>query len=1024
MPHAALRALAGALLLAPGGLLAPGATAQTSFVAFESGPVRPLALSPSRDRLFAVNTPDARLEIFAVTPSGLVHEGSVPVGLEPVAVAARSDAEVWVVNHLSDSVSVVQLADPPRVARTLFVGDEPQDIVFAGPGGGRAFVTSAHRGAASPTPRGEFRTPGAGRADVWVFDAADPGAGPGGEPLAVLTLFGDKPRGLAASPDGSVVYAAVFRSGNRTTSVSGALVCDGGAGASPCPGDGVRMPGGLPAGFLPGGLPAPNQNHAGVPAPETGLIVRFDEAAGEWRDELGRNWNNAVRFQLPDLDVFSIDASAPTPAAIDAFAGVGSVLFNLAVNPATGRIYASNSEARNEVRFEGPGELAAGEKPPGVPPTVRGRLAEARISVIDPQSGSVEPRHLNPHIPYGAVPMPADVKGRSLATPLGLAVSPDGATLYVAAFGSGVVAILDVAALESGSLVPDAADHVPVTGGGPAGLVLDGNRLYALTRFDNAVVTLDLASRRQIGRVGLPSPEPAELVLGRPFLYDARLTSSNGEASCASCHVFGDMDDLAWDLGNPDDDVVPNANPFIAGQSGDTFHPVKGPMTTQSLRGLANAGPMHWRGDRQGSPFDAFLAFDVAFGGLLGRDEGALDPEQMEAFARFALALQYPPNPLRQLSDADRADEARGREVFFRPGTDGFGSCHACHALDPALGFFGTGGLSSNDGGAQQRKIPHLRNQQQKVGMFGGAFLPGLNGDRGPQLRGFGFLHDGSVDTLFRFLNGPFNFTGGNQDRLDLEAFLVAFPSDLPPMVGQQVTIDATSLAAGGARLSQLLAAADARYPSKLLGPGATQCDLAARGVVAGAARGFARLPDGSFRPDSGGAPLSLLQLLGLASAPGGTLTFTCVPFGSGARAGVDRDGDGLPDAADNCSAVANADQSDADADGVGDACDNCLGVANPGQRDVDGDGCGSACDADFDQSGAVGGADFNVLRGCFGRAVGAGGPELDPSCARSDMDGNGVVGSVDFELLRRSFGRPAGPADNPFRDPAACAGS
>jgi YVTN family beta-propeller protein len=51
-----------------------------------------------------------------------------------VAVAARSDGEVWVVNHLSDSVSVVDVAaDPPRVVRTLLIGDEPRDVIFAGP---------------------------------------------------------------------------------------------------------------------------------------------------------------------------------------------------------------------------------------------------------------------------------------------------------------------------------------------------------------------------------------------------------------------------------------------------------------------------------------------------------------------------------------------------------------------------------------------------------------------------------------------------------------------------------------------------------------------------------------------------------------------------------------------------------------------------------------------------------------------------------------------------------------------------
>ena len=79
----------------------------------------------------------------------------MPVGLEPVAVAARTNTEVWVVNHLSDSVSIVDVgATPPRVVRTLLVGDEPRDIVFAGRPRRRhftrAFITTAHRGQNRP----------------------------------------------------------------------------------------------------------------------------------------------------------------------------------------------------------------------------------------------------------------------------------------------------------------------------------------------------------------------------------------------------------------------------------------------------------------------------------------------------------------------------------------------------------------------------------------------------------------------------------------------------------------------------------------------------------------------------------------------------------------------------------------------------------------------------------------------------------------------------------------------------------
>src|SRR4029079_16673452 len=104
--------------------------------------------------------------------------------------------------------------------------------------------------AASP----QLTTAGVGRADVWVFDALNLGATLGGTPIKIVTLFGDTPRALAASPDGSKVYAAVFQSGNQTTTINEGLVCDGGSTAGPCTANGLTTP---------GGLPAPNQNFEG-----------------------------------------------------------------------------------------------------------------------------------------------------------------------------------------------------------------------------------------------------------------------------------------------------------------------------------------------------------------------------------------------------------------------------------------------------------------------------------------------------------------------------------------------------------------------------------------------------------------------------------------------------------------------------------------------------------------------------------------------------------------------------------------
>jgi YVTN family beta-propeller protein len=843
-----------------------------SFTAFESGHVRPLALSPSGDLLFAVNTPDNRLEVFRVTGAGLERAGDVFVGLEPVAVAARTDGEVYVVNHLSDSVSVVDASDParPHVLATLLVGDEPRDVVIAGPARDKVFITAARRGQNRPGDPG-LTTPGVGRADVWVFDAADLSATP-----HILTLFADTPRALAASPDGSRVYAAAFHSGNKTT-VLEQLAVTTDATVNTVIGDGFTAP----------GAPPPLANTDGVPAPQTGLIVKHDGT--RWRDSAGRDWTSRVRFHLPDRDLFIIDATVDPPAVIGDAAGIGTVLFNIAVHPVSGKLYVSNLESRNHVRFE---------------PAVNGHIAESRITIVD--GATVTPVHLNPHVNYSTPSGTPGEIAQSLAFPLGMAFSADGEKLYAAAFGSGKVAVLDADARVIGRI--DA-------GGGPSGLALDGarGRLYVLNRFDQTISIVDVATEVETAVVPLRhDPEPPAVRNGRPLLYDAR-RSGHGDSACASCHIFGDFDSLAWDLGDPDGAVEENpieAVPVQGGSLGD-FHPMKGPMTTQSLRGMDGAGAMHWRGDRNGgstAPFDegaAFMAFRPAFQGLLGM-AAPLPVEEMERFRDFILAVQYPPNPIAKLDGTLTAVEAAGKQVFdsngSRSGVGGDGSpCASCHALP-----FGTDGHGSFEGLTQDFKVAHLRNLYQKIGMFGYA-PPSIASDSpfrfestptphmGDQVRGFGFLHDGSVPTLHNFFRFPlrqFTFpdqagrTGDRKIR-DLEAFLLAFPTGLAPCVGQQITLDTSNIDAPSFALD--------RYALLRARSDAGDCDLIVRGVAGGLERGFLHDGGGIFRSDRTDESLTEGQLADMVRG-GAILTVTAVPPGSGLRMAIDRDEDGFLD--------------------------------------------------------------------------------------------------------------------------------
>jgi DNA-binding beta-propeller fold protein YncE len=848
-------------------------------------------------------------------------------------VAALNDNEVWVVNHLSDSVSVVDLIGAPHVSRTLLVGDEPQDVVFAG-SPTRAFITTAHRGQHRTDPSiadvpgagdPHLTTPGIGRADVWVFDPANVGRAVGGRPLKIMTFFADSPRALAVSPDKKTVYVAAFKSGNQTTIAPEGMVCNSFEPNKSCTvADGSTSPG--------GGL-GPATNFEGKQAPKTGLIVKFNNRTQRWEDELGRNWNNAVPFRLPDTDVFSLDANALTQTA--EFAHVGTTLFNMVTNPVTGKLYVSNTEAFNHARFEGPG-IWAGR-------TVQGHLAETRITIIS--GSSIMPRSLNKHIDYsklaGRPGFDTTAKNHSLSTPLEMALTSNGRTLFVAAFGSSKIGVFDTAALENDTFDPKniSVNYIPVTGGGPSGLILDEarGRLYVMTRFDNSVAMIDLGSKREIAKVALPNPEPPSVIAGRPMLYDATRHSGNGEASCASCHIFGDKDELAWDLGNPDAPVIRNPTdilfadllakgikpavpdtPLNGTGVTDDLHPMKGPMTTQTLAGMKYSGAMHWRGDRSNGhfgvdPADSKLSFNNfidAFQDLIGSAEQPSAAE-MRKFADFQLQVLPPPNPVRRLDKSLTPAQQRGRDFYFGnrasdgvviPGTfDLKFNCNGCHVLDPARGSFGTGGKSSISPITQIMKIPHLRNIYSKIGMFGHTKIKGFDDDgsgpMGNQVRGFGLLHDGSVDTLFYFFHllsfrpGPnqgFPVDNPDATRRDMEQFVLAFDSDLAPIVGQQVTLTRTSDATAQRRVDLLIQRAQAPFISAALGGAVKECQLVANVALDGRVRSLrydSRAK--AFISENGALRFSDRALRNLATRPGREVTYTCEP--PGARHTYDR---------------------------------------------------------------------------------------------------------------------------------------
>jgi hypothetical protein len=182
------------------------------------------------------------------------------------------------------------------------------------------------------------------------------------------------------------------------------------------------------------------------------------------------------------------------------------------------------------------------------------------------------------------------------------------------------------------------------------------------------------------------------------------------------------------------------------------------------------------------------------------------------------------------------------------------------------------------------------------------------------------------VDTLFRFVSASV-FTINNNDQARVEAFMVAAPTDLAPIVGQQITLTDTNSVVAVPRIDLMNARCSTGFDSKVLfdlnGGAVNECDLIAKHNDGTEQSGYLLDPSsGDFIPDDGTADISDAALKALAAAPNNAVTYTAVPPGSGYRMGLNRDLDLFDDGLDNCPGIPNDPQTDTDSDGIGDPCD------------------------------------------------------------------------------------------------------
>lgn len=351
---------------------------------------------------------------------------------------------------------------------------------------------------------------------------------------------------------------------------------------------------------------------------------------------------------LPDEDLFSIDPGQTSPGAVSVVAhGQGTVLFAHGRNPSTGRYWQLCTEALNA----DPARQSE--------PALRGIFAQNRLAIRsttapqsvvdldDPQAGQY-----------------ADA--RSIGQPHSLAFASNG---YVAVTGP----LTDTLSIRKPDGTPFRRWALPAESKIPTGVVLDEDEefLYVHCHGSNEVLRYALGNPPP-ALPPLPvvygfqhDPTPPRIQNGMELFHDASFSLDN-RSSCRTCHVDGKTDGTVWNLSEGVQDE-------------------KGPLLTQTLTGISMTGPFHWRGER------GFDDFRGAFAGLLGAAE-APSEERFQEFEEFIFSLTEVANPrqdFRRVVNDDihppepisAGSPINGQFVWHHVDTVGPFACNDCHTF-------------------------------------------------------------------------------------------------------------------------------------------------------------------------------------------------------------------------------------------------------------------------------------------------------------------------------------------------------
>ena len=465
----------------------------TGHLNFESPHSRPVVVHPDKDRVYVVNTPSGKVVVLDTATYEILDQ--IRVGVEPVSIGIKPDGtEIWVSNHVSDSVSVIDTDSSSstyhQILHTIQVFDEetkstrfdePVSISFASDEKAYIALSSTNEIAVVDVPT---------RA---VTDR--------------LTITAQDPRAMAVR-DGRL-YVIPFESNNQT-------------GVSGC---------------WPENM-------------DTDPNCTFDADAHVVNAPDGNAQSLSLNYVLdivrdsrfPDRDLYVFDTE--TDELLEIVDTLGTLLYGIAVD-SEGNVFVAQAEARNDANGK------AGTQGHGLL-ELQNRAFLNQITKVDCTGDTCG----SPHF-IDLEPLPPDQPKRddALATPFAIQISDDDRTIVATAAASDKVFTMDAATgdvldqVVVGS-IPRGLTLISNDDG-------ELERAWVLNALANTVSVLDATDPSDLTvlhTIELADPSDRILKQGR-IAFNSADSSSTGTFACASCHPDGHTDQLLWVLDTPLCDV-------------------------------------------------------------------------------------------------------------------------------------------------------------------------------------------------------------------------------------------------------------------------------------------------------------------------------------------------------------------------------------------------------------------------------------------------------------------------------------